>query len=94
MARFLTETAPQICEGQADVQYVSAVDAWKHSEFLCRNYVLNGLADPLYNVYCKMPTAKKLWESLDRKHKIEDAGTKKHVVARFIEFKMIDSKLL
>ncbi|GJT06481.1 hypothetical protein Tco_0840943 [Tanacetum coccineum] len=32
---------------------------------------------PLYNVYCKTTTAKELWESLERKHKTEDAGTKK-----------------
>ncbi|GJV27674.1 hypothetical protein Tco_1384122 [Tanacetum coccineum] len=28
----------------------------------------------LYNVYCKTTTAKELWESLERKHKTEDAG--------------------
>ncbi|GJT59569.1 pol polyprotein [Tanacetum coccineum] len=46
-------------------QAVQAVEAWKHSEFLCRNYVLNGLVDSLYNVYCKTMTAKELWESLN-----------------------------
>ncbi|KAK9052408.1 hypothetical protein SSX86_029037 [Deinandra increscens subsp. villosa] len=75
-----------------DAQSVSAVQAWKHSEFLCKNYVLNGLADSLYNVYCKVNTAKELWESLERKYKTEDAGTKKFVVAKFLDFKMIDSK--
>ncbi|GKA94145.1 retrovirus-related pol polyprotein from transposon TNT 1-94 [Tanacetum coccineum] len=69
-----------------------AVEAWKHSDFLCHNYVLNGLIDPLYNVYCKTTTAKELWESLERKYKTEDAGTKKFVVARFLDYKMVDSK--
>ncbi|KAJ9566473.1 hypothetical protein OSB04_002439 [Centaurea solstitialis] len=92
LAWFLTEVPPQLGEGESDVQSVSVAEAWKHSEFLCRNYVLNGLADPLYNVYCKVPTTKELWESLDRKYKTEDAETKKHVVARFLEFKMIDYK--
>ncbi|KAJ9557464.1 hypothetical protein OSB04_012078 [Centaurea solstitialis] len=85
LAQFLTEVPPQVGEGESDVQSVSAIEAWKHSEVLCRNYVLNGLADPLYNVYCKVPTAKELWESLDRKYKTEDARTKKQVVARFLE---------
>ncbi|GJT91176.1 retrovirus-related pol polyprotein from transposon TNT 1-94 [Tanacetum coccineum] len=48
--------------------------------------------DPLYNVYCKTTTAKELWESLERKYKTEDAGTKKFVVARFLDYKMVDSK--
>ncbi|XP_023743494.1 uncharacterized protein LOC111891667 [Lactuca sativa] len=90
--RFLTETAPVIVEGQANAQTMNVVDAWKHSEFLCRKYVLNGLTDALYYVYCKVATAKELWESLERKYKTEDAGTKKHVVAKFLEYKMVDSK--
>ena len=92
LARFLTETAPLIAEGETDAQTVSAVQAWNHSDFLCRNYVLNGMVDSLYNVYCKIKTAKDLWESLEHKYKTEDAGTKKFVVAKFLDFKMIDSK--
>ncbi|GKA25459.1 pol polyprotein [Tanacetum coccineum] len=34
----------------------------------------------------------RLWESLERKYKTEDAGTKKFVVARFLDYKMVDSK--
>ncbi|GJU08223.1 retrovirus-related pol polyprotein from transposon TNT 1-94 [Tanacetum coccineum] len=68
------------------------VKAWKYSDFLCYNYVLNGLEDSLYNVYCKTTTAKKLWESLERKYKTEDAGTKKFVVVCFLDYKMVDSK--
>nr|GEY39851.1 uncharacterized protein [Tanacetum cinerariifolium] len=96
LARFLKETVLQVeppTEGQSsNAQAVQAVEAWKHSYFLCHNYVLNGLIDPIYNVYCKTTTAKKLWESLKRKYKIEDAGTKKFVVARFLDYKMVDSK--
>ncbi|XP_022041020.1 uncharacterized protein LOC110943587 [Helianthus annuus] len=75
-----------------DGQSVSAMHAWNHSDFLCHNFILNGLVDTLYNVYCKAKTAKELWESLYRKYKTEDAGTKKFVVAKFLDFKMIDSK--
>ena len=74
------------------MQVVNAVDAWKHSDFLCRNYVMNGLHDSLYNVYCAIKTVKELWESLDQKYKTEDAGAKKFVVGRFLDFKMVDSK--
>ena len=84
--------SPQLAEGTSDNQSVSAVDAWKHSKYLCLNYVLNGLSYALYNVYCKSKTAKELWESLERKYKTEDDGTKKFVVARFLDYIMIDSK--
>ncbi|GKD47797.1 hypothetical protein Tco_1276773 [Tanacetum coccineum] len=64
LARFLNETAPQVeppTEGQpSNAQTVQAVEAWRNLDFLCHNYVLNGLVDSLYNVYCKTMTAKEL----------------------------------
>ncbi|GJR07823.1 pol polyprotein [Tanacetum coccineum] len=36
--------------------------------------------------------AKELWESLERKYKTEDVGTKKFTVAHFLDYKMVDSK--
>ena len=38
--------------------------------------------------------ARELWESLDRKYKIEDVGMKKYVVGRFLDYKMVDSKTI
>ncbi|GJW93194.1 hypothetical protein Tco_0172866 [Tanacetum coccineum] len=37
-------------------------------------------------------TVKELWESLERKYKTKNAGTKKLVVAHFLDYKMDDSK--
>ncbi|KAL2506121.1 Uncharacterized protein Adt_21742 [Abeliophyllum distichum] len=65
LARFLTEDAPKLKQGERDIQAVIAVEACKHSNFLCQNYVMNSLADSLYNVYSTIKIAKKLWESLD-----------------------------
>ena len=71
---------------------VAAVDSWKHADFLCRNYVLNGLDHTLYNVYYIKQTAKELWKSLGMKCKTKDVGVKKFVVDRFLEFVMMVSK--
>ncbi|GKA92745.1 RmlC-like cupins superfamily protein [Tanacetum coccineum] len=47
LARFLNKVAPQVeppKEGKlSNAQAVQAVEAWKHSDFLCHNNVLNGL---------------------------------------------------
>ncbi|KAK3030145.1 hypothetical protein RJ639_037666 [Escallonia herrerae] len=91
LARFLQKDAPDLGENP-DRQTVAAMDAWKHSDFLCKNYILNGLDNALYNVYSPTINAKALWESLERKYKTEDAGSKKFVVSKFLEFKMVDSK--
>ncbi|XP_075480615.1 uncharacterized protein LOC142521272 [Primulina tabacum] len=92
LAKFLKEDPPTVDEGEQDTQKRTAVDAWNHSDFLCKNYILNGLDNALYNVYCQVKTAKELWESLDKKYRSEDAGLKKFIVGRFLDFKMIDSK--
>ncbi|XP_073152463.1 uncharacterized protein [Henckelia pumila] len=42
--------------------------------------------------FLKEVTVKELWESLEKKYKTEDAGTKKFVVGKFLEFKMVDTK--
>ena len=94
LAKFLREDAPVCSENEADIQVVAAVDAWKHSNFLCKNYILNGLDNTLYNVYSPIKKARELWESLDRKYKTEDAGMKKFVVGRFLDYKMVDSKTI
>ncbi|GFY95015.1 hypothetical protein Acr_10g0004000 [Actinidia rufa] len=92
LAAYLREDIPSLEEGETDCLTVAKVEAWKHADFLCKNYILNGLENTLYNVYCTIPTAKELWDSLDKKYKTEDAGTKKFVVGRFLEFKMTDAK--
>ena len=51
LERFLIEDAPKVKEDERDILVINVVDAWKHSNFLCKNYVLNGLANSLYNVY-------------------------------------------
>ena len=92
LARFLREDVLALKENETDKQVVAAVEAWKHADFLCRNYLLNGLDNTLYNVYYAFNSARELWESLDKKYKTEDAGLKKFVVGKFLDYKMLDSK--
>ena len=79
-ARLLTEEALKLKEDECDIQVISVVDAWKHSDFLCRNYVMNAMTDSLYNVYTYKKTTKELWESQDRKYKTKDVVAKKFVM--------------
>ncbi|XP_073138139.1 uncharacterized protein [Henckelia pumila] len=92
LSRFLKKDPPVVVDGDSDTQRRTAVDAWNHNDFLCRNYILNGLDDTLYSVYSSVKTAKELWDSLEKKYKTEDAGIKKFVVGKFLDFKMVDSK--
>ena len=92
LAKVLNEDPPAVAENKPDRQKVTVLDTWKQTDYICRNYVFNSLADSLYSVFCSKSSAKELWESLDKKYKTEDAGVKKFVVGRFLDFKMVDSK--
>ena len=60
LVRFLIEDAPKLKEDEHDIQLISVVDAWKHYDFLCRNYVMNALIGYLYRVYSNKKTTKEL----------------------------------
>ncbi|KAL0322506.1 UNVERIFIED_CONTAM: hypothetical protein Sangu_1869900 [Sesamum angustifolium] len=92
LARLLSEEVSVVSERETDAQKRVAMDAWGHGDFLYRNYILSGLSDTLYNVYSSATTARALWESLEKKYKTEDAGLKKFIVGKFLDFKMVDSK--
>lgn len=94
LVRVLNEDPLVLKEGEIDKQMIAAVEAWKHSDFLCKNYILNWLKNTLYNVYSSISTAKELWASLDKKYKTEDAGHKKFMVGRFLDYKMVDYKII
>ena len=94
LARFLTKDTPNLKEDEHDIRVISAVDAWKHYDFLSRNYVMNALINSLYNVYSNKKTTKEIWASLDQKYKTEDVGAKKFVMGRFLDYKIVDSKTM
>ena len=47
-----------------------------------------------YNFFHKKEMAKALWESLDQKYKTENARMKKFIIGRFLDYKMVDSKIV
>ena len=60
LTRFLHDDAPALNENKTDREGVVAIDTWKHEDFLCRNYVLNGLDNTFYNIYSLIKTIKEL----------------------------------
>ncbi|VFQ92103.1 unnamed protein product [Cuscuta campestris] len=66
--------------------------AWYHNNYLAINIILEGLGDSLYPVYAGATLAKELWNSLNKKYQAEDAGTKKFIVGKMLDYKMVDSK--
>ncbi|VFQ98057.1 unnamed protein product [Cuscuta campestris] len=66
--------------------------AWYHNNYLAINIILEGLAETLYLVYAGAKLAKELWSSLNKKYQDEDADTKKFIVGKMLDYKMVNSK--
>lgn len=50
LQKFINENVPVMSdETPADERFL-VTEAWTHSDFLCKNYILSGLRDDLYNV--------------------------------------------
>lgn len=95
LAHILKEDCPVTPKGDVTMETQAAKEAWQYLDFLCRNYILSWLANSLYNVYCMAyPISKQLWEALDKNYKLEDAGIKKFLGRKFLDYKMVNTKLV
>ena len=66
----------------------------EEDELLCRGYILNTLSDRLYEYFQQMKTAKEIWAALQFKYQAEEEGTNRFLIAKYLNFKMVDSKPL
>uniref|UniRef100_A0A1U7VSB8 Uncharacterized protein LOC104216468 n=1 Tax=Nicotiana sylvestris TaxID=4096 RepID=A0A1U7VSB8_NICSY len=89
---FIKEDVPIMPEETSEYERFLVIETWKHSDFLCKNYIFSGLEDDLYNIYSGVETSKELWTALEKKYKTKDAELKKFVAAEFLDYKMVDSK--
>ncbi|GKE36773.1 hypothetical protein Tco_1460178 [Tanacetum coccineum] len=37
---------------------------WENDDYVCRWHILNGMSDPLFDIYQNVESAKELWDSL------------------------------
>ncbi|TYK03152.1 hypothetical protein E5676_scaffold11G00280 [Cucumis melo var. makuwa] len=54
---------------------------WTETDFICKNLILNGLTDELYDYYSTMTTAKEVWDALQKKYDTEEVGLKKYTIS-------------
>ncbi|XP_070049004.1 uncharacterized protein [Nicotiana tomentosiformis] len=92
LQKFIKEDVPVLPDETPENERFLVIESWKHSDFLCNNYILSGLEDDPYNIYSNIETSKQLWIALERKYKTEDVGLKKFVAAKYLNYKMVDSK--
>jgi hypothetical protein len=92
LAKFLTEKALKSSKNKFDPPTMGVVDACNHIDFMCKNCILNGLDNTLYNMYNSITSTKKIWEVLNKKYEAKDVGMMKLIVNKFLNFKMVNSR--
>ena len=60
LIKFLTENTLKLLNKESTIIIVEAINAWKYSNFMYKNYILNGLDNILYDVYNFIDSVKSL----------------------------------
>ncbi|KAK3008463.1 hypothetical protein RJ639_013292 [Escallonia herrerae] len=65
---------------------------WDQDDEICRGHILNGMSNTLFDAYHTIKTAKELWNQLERRYITEDATSKRFIVSKFFDYKMVDGR--
>ncbi|KAK3034678.1 hypothetical protein RJ639_033633 [Escallonia herrerae] len=63
---------------------------WDQDDEICRGHILNGMSNTLFDAYHTVKTTKELWNQLERRYVTEDATSKRFIVSKFFDYKMVD----
>ncbi|RZB66097.1 Retrovirus-related Pol polyprotein from transposon TNT 1-94 [Glycine soja] len=83
---------PEDAEKEVKDKMTMELALWNENDYLCKNFILNGLANDLYDYYSPYKSAKLVWLALEKKYDTEEAVTKKYVVSRYLKYQMTDDK--
>ncbi|GJY13008.1 zinc finger, CCHC-type containing protein [Tanacetum coccineum] len=91
MVYVLTTPIPEDGEN-ATTEQLSKRAKWDNDDYVCRGLILNGMFDPLFDIYQNIESREELCDSLEVKYMAEDASSKKLLISNFINYKKIDSR--
>ncbi|CAM8972633.1 unnamed protein product [Rhodiola kirilowii] len=76
----------------APIDVIRKRSKWENDDYIYSGHILNGMSDPLFDLYQTVESAKELWDALEAKYMREDASSKKFLVSNFNSYKMVDSR--
>ena len=91
IATIITIEKPILPE-DSTVKQNATLRKWTEDDFLCKNYILNGVFDNLYDYYANFNTVKDVWETFQNKYDTEEVRVKKFAINRYLKYQMTDDK--
>ncbi|CAM8917562.1 unnamed protein product [Rhodiola kirilowii] len=85
-------STPMPVAGNAPIDAIRKRSKWENDDYICRGHILNGMSNPLFDVYQNIESAKELWDAIEAKYMREDASSKKFLVSNLNSYKMVDSR--
>ncbi|KAK3043165.1 hypothetical protein RJ639_001598 [Escallonia herrerae] len=65
---------------------------WDQDDEICRGHIMNGMSNTLFDAYHTVKTAKEIWNQLERRYITEDATSKRFIVSKFFDYKMVNGR--
>ena len=65
---------------------------WETENKQVRHAILSILSNELFYVYCQYKVAKEIWDAINKKYMLKDAGTQKYAMRNFRNLQMIEDR--
>ncbi|GJZ73543.1 hypothetical protein Tco_0637689 [Tanacetum coccineum] len=86
-------TTPILDDGKdATVEQLRKRAKWDNDDYVYRCLIINGMSEPIFDIYQNVESSKELWDSLEAKYMAEDASSKNFLVSNFTNYKITDSR--
>nr|GEY14813.1 reverse transcriptase domain-containing protein [Tanacetum cinerariifolium] len=80
----LTTPMPELLEDDT-VEAIRPRAKWENDDYICRGHILNGMSDPLFDIYQNMESAKELWDSLESKPVMEQFNKLLRILGQYTQ---------
>jgi hypothetical protein len=76
------------------VQTADEQRAFEHDDTTCKAALLSIIRDSLIDAYVQMPTGKAMWEALEVRYSVSDAGSELYIMEQFHNYRMVENRLI
>jgi hypothetical protein len=80
-----------VLEQSVGVKNVDEQRAFDHDDTTCKAALLSIIGDSLIDVYVQMTTGKVMWEALEARFGVSDAGSKLYVMEQFHDYRIVEN---